>query len=128
MAVSIPNLTANRALHMDVEACVLDLLRSGEVQPGDRLSEAELARRLGISRTPVREAMARLLRDGVLQHSPRRGVFVPQHVPAQIEEVASLRAVLEGFAAPARGLRRRNWSNCGPLLRRGLRRHAAAIG
>jgi len=70
MAVSIPNLTANRALHMDVEAYVLDLLRSGEVQPGDRLSEAELARRLGISRTPVREAMARLLRDGVLSAFP----------------------------------------------------------
>ncbi|HEY8746089.1 MAG TPA: GntR family transcriptional regulator, partial [Chloroflexota bacterium] len=99
MAVSIPNLTASRALHMDVEIYVLELLRSGEVRPGDRLSEAELARRLGISRTPVREAMARLLRDGVLQHSPRRGVFVPQHEPAQIEEVASLRAVLEGFAA-----------------------------
>ena len=99
MAVTIPDLRGNRALHLDVEAYVLELLRRGEVQPGDHLSEAEIARRLGISRTPVREAVARLLRDGVLQHSPRRGVFVPQQLPGQIEEVASLRAVLEGFAA-----------------------------
>lgn len=99
MAVPVPNLTENRALHQDVEAYVLELIRSGEAPPGDRISEAEIARRLGISRTPVREAMARLLRDGILAHAPRRGVFVPQHSAAQIEEVASLRAVLEGFAA-----------------------------
>jgi DNA-binding GntR family transcriptional regulator len=92
-------LTENRALHLDVETYVLELIRSGDVRPGERISEAEIARRLGISRTPVREAVARLLRDGVLEHAPRRGVFVPQPSAAQIEEVISLRAVLEGFAA-----------------------------
>jgi DNA-binding GntR family transcriptional regulator len=99
MAVPVPDLTENRALHLDVEAYVLELIRSGDVRPGDRISEAEVARRLGISRTPVREAMARLLRDGVLAHAVRRGVFVPERSTAQIEEVTSLRAVLEGFAA-----------------------------
>lgn len=99
MAVPVPNLTENRALHLDVEAYVLELIRSGEVQPGDRISESEIARRLSISRTPVREAMARLLRDGILAHAVRRGVFVPQHSAAHIDEVVSLRAVLEGFAA-----------------------------
>jgi DNA-binding GntR family transcriptional regulator len=99
MAVPVPNLTESRALHLDVEAYVLELIRRGEVRPGDRISEAGLARRLGISRTPVREAMARLLRDGILEHSPRRGVFVPQQSAADIEEITSLRAVLEAFAA-----------------------------
>lgn len=99
MAVPIPDLTENRALHLDVEAYVLAIIRRGEVKPGDRISEAEIARRLHISRTPVREAVARLLRDGVLDHSPRRGVFVPQHSATDVEEIASLRAVLEGFAA-----------------------------
>jgi DNA-binding GntR family transcriptional regulator len=99
MAVPVPNLSEDRALHQDVEAYVLELIRSGEAPPGERISEAEVARRLGISRTPVREAMARLLRDGILAHAPRRGVYVPEHSAAQIEEVASLRAALEGFAA-----------------------------
>ncbi|HLH73683.1 MAG TPA: GntR family transcriptional regulator [Chloroflexota bacterium] len=99
MAVPIPDLTLNRALHRDVEEYVIGLIGSGQVQPGDRLNEAEIARRLGISRTPVREAFTRLIKDGVLEHIPRRGVFVPKPSQKSLEEVASLRVVIEGFAA-----------------------------
>jgi DNA-binding GntR family transcriptional regulator len=105
MAVPAPNLAESRALHREVETYVLDLIRSGEARPGDHLSEVEIARRLQISRTPVREAFARLLRDGVLEHAPRRGVFVPQPSAAEIAEVAGLRTVLEGFAARLAAMR-----------------------
>jgi DNA-binding GntR family transcriptional regulator len=97
--VAIPDLTASRALHADVEAYVVDLIRTGAVGPGDRVNEAEIARRLQISRSPVREAFTRLIKDGVLEHSPRRGVFVAQASPERMAEIAGLRAVLEGFAA-----------------------------
>lgn len=99
MAVAIPDLTPSRALHSDVEAYVIDLIRTGALGPGDRVNEAEIARRLQISRSPVREAFTRLIKDGVLDHSPRRGVFVAQPSVESMEEIASLRAVIEGFAA-----------------------------
>lgn len=99
MAVLIPDLTASRALHADVEAYVLDLIRTGSLLPGDRVNEADIARRLLISRSPVREAFTRLIKDGILEHAPRRGVFVAQPTMASVEEIAGLRAVIEGFAA-----------------------------
>lgn len=99
MALAIPDLTASRALHADVEAYVIDLIRTGSLRPGDRVNEAEISRRLQISRSPVREAFTRLIKDGVLDHSPRRGVFVAQSSPENMAEIAGLRAVIEGFAA-----------------------------
>jgi len=82
-----------------VEAYVIDLIRTGDLRPGDRVNEAAIARRLQISRSPVREAFTRLIKDGVLEHAPRRGVFVAQPSAESLEEIASLRAVIEGFAA-----------------------------
>lgn len=99
MAVPVPDLTLSRALHGAVEEYVIDLIRGGELQPGDRVNEAEVARRLQISRTPVREAFTRLIKDGLLEHSPRRGVFVADPTLESMGEVAGLRAVIEGFAA-----------------------------
>ncbi len=99
MAVPVPDLTLNRALHGAVEEYIIDLIRNGELQPGDRINEAEVARRLQISRTPVREAFTRLIKDGLLEHSPRRGAFVADPTLESMGEVAGLRAVIEGFAA-----------------------------
>lgn len=99
LSVPVPDLTQNRALHRDVESYVIDLIRNGALGPGDRVNEAEIARRLQISRTPVREAFARLIKDGLLEHVPRRGVFVAQLSRESVEEITSLRAVIEGFAA-----------------------------
>lgn len=99
MIAPMPDLTQDRALHRDVEAYVVDLIRRGDLQPGQRVNEAEVARRLQISRTPVREAFTRLIKDGVLDHAPRRGVFVAQTSRESVDEITSLRAVIEGFAA-----------------------------
>lgn len=99
MTTPVPDLTLNRALHRAVEDYLIDLIRNGELAPGDRVNEAEVARRLQISRTPVREAFVRLIKDGVLDQVPRRGVFVARHTQESLEEVAGLRAVIEAFAA-----------------------------
>jgi DNA-binding GntR family transcriptional regulator len=72
---------------------------SGEFRSGDKLSEKLLAERIGVSRTPVREALARLGSQGlvVLEHY-RRG-FVARFTPEDAQEILRLRALLEGHAA-----------------------------
>lgn len=70
----------------------------GRIRLGERLSEAAIARELGISRGPVRDAQRLLERRGLLVFKPRRGFFVREMSPAQIEGLFGLRRVLERFA------------------------------
>lgn len=74
-------------------------IRTGALKPGDRLLETELADRLGISRTPVREAIRRLEADGLVIHVPRSGAAVRKLDYSEIAELYEMRAVLEGTAA-----------------------------
>ena len=74
-------------------------MRSGGFSPGDRLREVELAVRLGVSRTPIREAIRRLASDGLVEDAPSRGVMFIRLDKQQVRELYSLRAVLEGAAA-----------------------------
>jgi DNA-binding GntR family transcriptional regulator len=80
---------------------VVDRLRaaiwSGVYAPGDRLVERRLAHEFGISHIPLREALARLTEEGLVERPPRRGVRVASLTPRMLEEVSSLRVVLEQF-------------------------------
>jgi DNA-binding GntR family transcriptional regulator len=78
---------------------MLDEIRRGLLPPGTRLREVELAERLGLSRTPVREAMRLLEGDGLVSHLPRLGATVRSLDYAEIMELYEMRAVLEGTAA-----------------------------
>jgi DNA-binding GntR family transcriptional regulator len=69
--------------------------RPGEV----RLDERRLASDLGISRTPVREAMAQLEREGFVRAVPRRGIYVVRKTKAEVVELITAWAALEGMAA-----------------------------
>lgn len=80
------------------ERLVADI-RAGMLKPGDRLTETELAQRLGISRTPVREAIRQLESDGLVAHVPRVGTVVRTLDYAEITELYEMRAVLESTAA-----------------------------
>jgi len=75
-----------------------EALLMGELSPGSRIVEAELARQAGISRGPVREAIQQLVGEGVLVQYPSRGTFVAQWTPQAVEEAYTLRAVLERLA------------------------------
>ncbi len=66
---------------------------------GSRLREEELAGELGVSRTPVREALRRLESDGLVVLQPHRGAVVAQYDEDDLEEIFGLRALLEGFGA-----------------------------
>jgi DNA-binding GntR family transcriptional regulator len=70
---------------------------SGVYAPGDRLVERRLAREFGISHIPLREALARLTEEGLVERLPRRGARVASLTPRMLEEVSSLRVVLEQF-------------------------------
>ncbi|TPG57716.1 GntR family transcriptional regulator [Roseomonas nepalensis] len=74
-------------------------IREGTLPPGTRLTEAELVARLGISRTPIRQALTRLETEGLVSHEPRRGVVVSRPDHQQVIELYSIREVLEGTAA-----------------------------
>lgn len=74
-------------------------IRDGILRPGIRLVERDLAERLGMSRIPVREAIQRLVEEGLVQKAPHRGTFVYAPTQQEIEEISSLRVVLECFVA-----------------------------
>ena len=85
-----PVTSAERAL-----ATLRDLIMGGELAPGARLGEVELADRLGVSRTPVREALSRLAAEGLVEIAPNRGARVATWTVAELEGVFDLRSVLE---------------------------------
>jgi DNA-binding GntR family transcriptional regulator len=74
-------------------------IRDGTLQPGLRLTETDLAARFGVSRTPVRHAIARLEAEGLLTHEPRRGLSVTRPDHQQVIELYVMREILEGAAA-----------------------------
>ncbi len=74
-------------------------IRNGVYSPGDRIRETEVAKRLNVSRTPVREAIRRLQTDGLLVFAAWRGVIVANLDHDQIIELYAMRQVLEGAAA-----------------------------
>lgn len=72
---------------------------TGKLQPGDRLVERELAEQLGVSRTPVREALRKLELENLVTHIPRKGVVVSEISRKDVIEIFDIRACLEGLAA-----------------------------
>jgi DNA-binding GntR family transcriptional regulator len=74
-------------------------IRNQELKPGDRLREAELAARLGVSRTPVREALRRLEADGLTHIAAPRGFVVTELTYRRVMELYAMREVLAGVAA-----------------------------
>lgn len=70
----------------------------GQIRPNERLIEAELAERLSVSRTPVRESIQRLAADGLVE-SRRRAWVVREQSAQEIREIYEVRAALEGYAA-----------------------------
>ena len=83
----------------DAYARIRAAIRDGTLPPGLRLTETDLASRFGVSRTPVRQAIARLEAEGLLTHEPRRGLAVTRPDHAQVIELYVMREILEGAAA-----------------------------
>jgi DNA-binding GntR family transcriptional regulator len=82
---------------------VVEVLREaiigGELQPGERVVESRIAKELGISQAPVREALALLERQGLVVKVHNRGTFVSRLHGRELRELFTLRAVLDAFSA-----------------------------
>ncbi len=78
-----------------------DAIFTGQLRPGQTLGEQTLGRQLGISRTPIREALVLLRGEGLVETPPNRPAAVRTFTASDLREMHSLRAVLEGYAARA---------------------------
>jgi DNA-binding GntR family transcriptional regulator len=98
-------------LRQSVYDALIDLIVGGELPPGQHMVETDLARQLGVSRQPIREALHRMEAEGWVDLRPSQGAFV--HVPtdSEVDELLDVRALLEaetarlaaaGKASPAR--------------------------
>jgi DNA-binding GntR family transcriptional regulator len=76
---------------------IREAIQQGTYRPGTKLVERTIASQLGVSHIPVREALARLADEGLVQRIPRRGAWVAELTPVSLGEISSLRIVLEGF-------------------------------
>jgi DNA-binding GntR family transcriptional regulator len=80
-----------------VESFIRRAIYDGRLKPRERIIEDDIARELGCSRGPVREAVLRLERDGMIVITPRRGTFIRDITPEEIEVAFGVRGKLEGL-------------------------------
>jgi DNA-binding GntR family transcriptional regulator len=93
----------DQPLTRNASAAAVELIRAaileGRLAPGHRLKEGELAGTLGISRTPIREALFILQAEGLIEATPNRGATVRTYELEELRDMYELRGVLEGLAA-----------------------------
>ena len=99
-AMSFDQLTvlSDVTLRDRVVTSLRDLITSGQLKPGTRLVETDLASRLGVSRGPLREALRDLVQEGLIESVPYKGMTVAPTRLEDLRELLSLRATLEQFA------------------------------
>ena len=113
-----------------VSLALREMLMHGEFLPGQKLVEAALAERLGVSRMPVRRALAVLERDGLVTNLPNRGSYVARFTVRQVNDARELRGSLEGLAArlvAERGLAPPTQRSLEEMLEQGDRLFAAGM-
>ena len=92
-------LPPQRSLQVVVTERIARAIRSGEIKPGERIVENQLAKRLGVSRAPLREALKTLEASRLLETRHSRGTYVAQVSRDQAQDMIAVRATLEGLAA-----------------------------
>jgi DNA-binding GntR family transcriptional regulator len=86
-------------LGQQIREILLERIFKGELQPGDRIVELQLANELGTSQAPVREALRELQSLGFVEHEPYRGTRVRRITEEELAEIFPVRAALEELAA-----------------------------
>src|SRR5215213_100248 len=87
----IPRLNTSETVATIVRHMIID----GQLPPGERINEVHLAEELGVSRTPLREALARLAHEGALESIPRIGHFVRPLTLEEFDQIYSIRPLLD---------------------------------
>ena len=98
-----PNLKLNMDEYLPLRDVVFNTIRRailrGELKPGERLMEIQLANKLGVSRTPIREAIRKLELEGLVLMIPRKGAEVAEITRKNMMDVLEVRKALEELAA-----------------------------
>jgi DNA-binding GntR family transcriptional regulator len=82
-----------------VKEYIIEAVLNGDLKPGDRIIESSMARRLGVSQAPVREAIRDLILLGFLENEPYKGTSVRSFTPEELWETYTVRAALESLGA-----------------------------
>lgn len=122
MALVIEREKVEPTLRQRTLLAIKSAILSGELPPGAQLNEVALAERLQVSRGPVREALRQLATEDLVRAIPYRGSFVPRLTLRDVEEIFSMRTVLEGFAFKLAWPRR-----CAEFRAELARRHAELL-
>ena len=91
--------SSNRTAQESVARRIRHLILSRTLAPGERLVQSELAEQLGVSRTPIREALHRLESDGLVKLSPHKGASVADLSISELKDIYSIRTAVEGYGA-----------------------------
>ncbi len=92
------HLIVRRSLHDEITSRLRNLITDGDLQPGEKVQEAELCLRFGVSRTPLREALKALAAEGLVVLQPNRGATVARITAADIDELFPIIGALEALA------------------------------
>ena len=95
----VKKLQVVKNLRQLVYESVRDFVTSSNVPPGAKIDEEKLAEELGVSKTPIREALSKLAHDGIVEIIPNRGSFKATLSEDSIREIMELRDGIEGIAA-----------------------------
>ncbi len=87
--------TQVKTISHQVYQIIKDEIINGTYKPGDWLQELELAKKLEVSRSPVREALRLLVADGIVVENPNKGMFVREFTPVEITEIFEVRTMME---------------------------------
>jgi DNA-binding GntR family transcriptional regulator len=109
-----------------VESHLRKAIHAGRLRPRQRIIEEDLARELGVSRGPVREALLRLERDGLVVTTSRRGTFIRDISISEIGTIFRMRAKLEGLCV--RAMRENPSAQADKMLQRCLKKMKSATG
>ena len=90
---------ARTSLHSEVTSRLRNLIVESEIKPGDRVPELELSKALGVSRTPIREALKVLASEGLVDLLPLRGAVVKSFSSKDAADMLEVMGLLESFAA-----------------------------
>ena len=100
------NLSGPTRENLSAELAVVlrDMIIDGRLPAGDRINEVHLAQQLGVSRTPLREALSRLVNEGALRDVPRRGFFVRALTEEEVRDIYPIRGILDPAALRLAGI------------------------
>jgi len=90
---------SGKSLAQAIHDVLRDAILDGSMHPGERIFEAKVAEQLGVSRTPLREALRLLEAEGLVEYTPHGGAIVHPFSADEVSEIFELRSVFEGYAA-----------------------------